>query len=478
MRIGGPDTNLPGMSDTKRNILIFLALIILLIGAMAFYFLRGDTAEYTTRQLSGPSPVIDEPNEEFFPTINVAEVAGWSEGETPVAAPGLNVARYAEKLDHPRSMLVLSNGDVLVAETNSPPRESKGIEGWVMRNLMNRAGAGVPSANRISLLRDNDNDGIAEFRTTLLEDLNSPFGMAVVGDKLYVANTDALLAFPFEIGMTSITAKGEKIVDLSATKPNNHWSRNIIANADGTKMYVAVGSATNIAEKGLEVEQNRAAILEVDLEKKTSIIYSTGLRNPVGLDWNPQTNALWTVVNERDMLGSDLVPDYLTEVPIGTQFGWPWIYWGKYEDFRVEPRRPDLIDYTRRPDYALGSHVAPLGLTFAEQARLGGPYATGAFVALHGSWNRKPASGYKVVFVPFRNDGLLDVTRDAKGNVTSGLPIDVLTGFLSEDGMAKGRPTMLAVDSKGALLVTDDVSGIIWRVTRDNSGTAAPKAAK
>ena len=453
------------MSDTKRNILVFIAMIILLIAGVAFYFLRGDTANYTTQQLSGPSPVIDEAVEEVFPTINVAEVAGWSEGEKPVAAEGLTVARYATGLDHPRTMLVLSNGDVLVAETNSPPRDVKGIEGWIMRNLMSRAGAGTPSANRISLLRDNDEDGIAEFRTTLLEGLNSPFGMAVVGDKLYVANTDALMAYPFEAGATKITAEGEKIVDLSATAPNNHWTRNIIANEEGSKIYVAVGSASNIAEKGLDVEKNRAAILEVDLETKTAIVFSAGLRNPVGLDWNPKTGALWTVVNERDMLGSDLVPDYLTEVPFGTQFGWPHIYWGKYEDLRVKPRRPDLIDYTRRPDYALGSHVAPLGLTFADQAKLGNPFATGAFVALHGSWNRKPAAGYSVIFVPFKDNGLIDVTRDDKGNVKSGFPVDVLTGFLNEDGEARGRPAMLAVDSKGALLVTDDVSGIIWRVT-------------
>ena len=459
------------MSDRKRNILILLLMVILVLGGLAWYFLSGDTARLNERDVQGPSPVITEPRAEIFPTINVAEVAGWQDGETPVAAQGLTVTRYADKLDHPRSMLRLPNGDMLVAETNSPPRENKGIEGWIMRNLMNRAGAGSTSANRISLLRDNDGDGVAEFRTTFLEGLNSPFGMQLVGDTLYVANTDALLAFPYIEGETSITARGEKIADLPATKPNNHWTRNLLASPDGKTLYVAVGSATNIADNGLAIEANRATILQVDLATKKAIVYAAGLRNPVGMDWNPATGALWVVVNERDMLGSDLVPDYLTDVPIGTQFGWPWIYWGKYEDFRVEPRRTDLIEYTHRPDYALGVHVAPLGLTFADKARLGGPFARGAFVALHGSWNRKPAAGYSVIFVPFNASGQPAVTRDKDGNVTGGLPIDVLTGFLTDDGAAQGRPTMLAVDRTGALLVSDDVSGIIWRVT--GSGKAA-----
>ena len=459
------------MSDRKRNILILLLMVILVLGGLAWYFLSGDTARLNERDVQGPSPVITEPRAEMFPTINVAEVAGWQDGETPVAAQGLTVTRYADKLDHPRSMLRLPNGDMLVAETNSPPRENKGIEGWIMRNLMNRAGAGSVSANRISLLRDNDGDGVAEFRTTFLQGLNSPFGMQLVGDTLYVANTDALLAFPYIEGETSITARGEKIADLPATKPNNHWTRNLLASPDGKTLYVAVGSATNIADNGLAIEANRATILQVDLATKKAIVYAAGLRNPVGMDWNPATGALWVVVNERDMLGSDLVPDYLTDVPIGTQFGWPWIYWGKYEDFRVEPRRTDLIEYTHRPDYALGVHVAPLGLTFADKARLGGPFARGAFVALHGSWNRKPAAGYSVIFVPFNASGQPAVTRDKDGNVTGGLPIDVLTGFLTDDGAARGRPTMLAVDRTGALLVSDDVSGIIWRVT--GNGKAA-----
>ncbi len=453
------------MNTKTRNILIFLGLTTAVVAGGGWYFLSGDTAKLDIAEVSGPSPVIGAPRKETFPTINVADVKVWGAGEAPEAAKGLTVARFAEGLDHPRSMLVLPNGDVLVAETNSPPRENKGVEGMVMRLLMNKAGAGVPSANRISLLRDSDGDGKAESKTPFLEGLNSPYGMVLIGDTLYVANTDAVMAYPYSAGQTKITANGRKVLSLPSQKPNNHWTRNLIANADGTKLFVAIGSASNVAEKGLEVEKGRARIIELDLKTGKKRDFAVGLRNPVGLAWEPNTDALWTVVNERDMLGSDLVPDYLTKVEAGMHFGWPWNYWGGYEDFRVEPRRPELREYTRRPDYALGTHVAPLGLTFASKAALGGNFANGAFVALHGSWNRKPAAGYQVVFVPFGNDGRPAVTRDAKRKVTGGLPVNVLTGFLAKDGSAKGRPADVTIDSKGALLVTDDVAGIIWRVT-------------
>lgn len=453
------------MTNKTRNILIFLGLTTAIVGGAGWYFLGGDTAQLDIAEVTGPSPVISAPRKEIFPTINVADVDVWDKDEAPVAAKGLGVARFAEGLAHPRSMLVLPNGDVLVAETNSPPRENKGVEGFVMRMLMSKAGAGVPSANRITLLRDADGDGRAEVKSALLEGLNSPYGMALIGDTLYVANTDAVLAYAFTPGQTKITAKGRKIIDLPVSKPNNHWTRNLLASADGSKLYVSIGSATNIAEKGLDVEKGRARIIEVDVATGKKRDFAVGLRNPVGMAWEPATEALWTVVNERDMLGSDLVPDYLTKVDAGTHFGWPWNYWGGYEDFRVEPRRQELREYTRRPDYALGSHVAPLGLTFASQAALGTGFANGAFVALHGSWNRKPASGYKVVFVPFGADGRPAVTRNAEGKVTGGLPVDVLSGFLDEDGSARGRPTDVTVDSRGALLVTDDVGGIIWRVS-------------
>lgn len=453
------------MTNKARNILVFLGLTTALVAGAGWYFLSGDTAELDIAAVSGPSPVISAPRKETFPTINVAPIKPWAAAEAPVAAKGLTVARFAEGLDHPRSMLVLPNGDVLVAETNSPPRENKGVEGFVMRLLMNKAGAGVPSANRIALLRDADGDGKAEVRTALLEGLTSPYGMALIGDTLYVANTDAVMAYPFTLGQTQITGKGRKLIDLPSTKPNNHWTRNLLANADGSKLYVAIGSATNIAEKGLSVEKGRARIIEIDLATGKKRDFAVGLRNPVGMAWEPNANALWTVVNERDMLGSDLVPDYLTKVDAGMHFGWPWNYWGGYEDFRVEPRRQELREYTRRPDYALGSHVAPLGLAFASKAALGNGFTNGAFVALHGSWNRKPASGYKVVFVPFDADGRPAVTRDADGKVTGGLPVDVLSGFLSSDGAARGRPTDVTLDSRGGLLVTDDVAGIIWRVS-------------
>ncbi|WP_288016749.1 sorbosone dehydrogenase family protein [Blastomonas sp.] len=453
------------MTNKARNILVFLGLTTAIVGGAGWYFLSGDTAELDIAEVSGPSPVISAPRKEIFPTINVADVEVWADGEAPEAGKGLAVARFAEGLDHPRSMLVLPNGDVLVAETNSPPRENKGIEGFIMRMLMNKAGAGVESANRISLLRDADGDGRAESKTVLLDGLNSPYGMQLIGETLYVANTDAVMAYPFTPGQVKISGEGRKIIDLPASKPNNHWTRNLLANADGTKLYVAIGSATNIAEKGLPAEKGRARIIEIDLATGKKRDFAVGLRNPVGLAWEPNSDALWTVVNERDMLGSDLVPDYLTRVDVGMHFGWPWNYWGGYEDLRVEPRRQDLREYTRRPDYALGSHVAPLGLTFASKAALGQGFANGAFVALHGSWNRKPASGYKVVFVPFGQTGRPAVTRNAEGKVTGGLPVDVLTGFLSKDGSAKGRPTDVTVDSRGALLVTDDVAGIIWRVS-------------
>jgi glucose/arabinose dehydrogenase len=453
------------MTNKARNILVFLGLTTALVGGAGWYFLSGDTAELDIAEVTGPSPVISAPRKEAFPTINVADVKVWGAGEAPKPAKGLSVVRFAEKLDHPRSMLVLPNGDVLVAETNSPPRDSPGVEGMVMRWLMAKAGAGVPSANRIALLRDADGDGKAESKTVLLDGLNSPYGMQLIGETLYVANTDAVMAYPYTPGQVKVSGKGRKIIDLPSQKPNNHWTRNLLANADGTKLYVAIGSATNIAEKGLVTEKGRARIIEIDLATGKKRDFAVGLRNPVGLAWEPNTDALWTVVNERDMLGSDLVPDYLTSVQAGMHFGWPWNYWGGYEDFRVEPRRQELREYTRRPDYALGSHVAPLGLTFASKAALGGKFASGAFVALHGSWNRKPASGYKVVFVPFGENGRPAVTRDAKGKVTGGLPVDVLTGFLSEDGSARGRPADVSVDSRGALLVTDDVAGIIWRVS-------------
>ncbi|WOE74734.1 PQQ-dependent sugar dehydrogenase [Alterisphingorhabdus coralli] len=439
-----------------RNSLIFIGLVVAILAIAAYVLLSGQTAEYTIEQLSGPNPEISDPRSESFPTIKIAEITGWGDDESPIVADDLTVSRFAEGLDHPRQMYRLPNGDILVAETNSPPRENTGIEGWVFRNLIARAGAGSASANRISLLRDADGDGIAEQKSVFLEGLNSPFGMALIGDTLYVANTDAVLAFPYSEGDTKITAKGEKIADLNDSKPNNHWTRNLIASADGTSLFVAVGSNSNIGENGMDTETQRAAILEIQLDLDNELReYASGLRNPVGMDIHPETDALWTVVNERDMLGPDLVPDYLAEVGLGTQFGWPHYYYGGYQDTRVEePLLRDLSDYIRKPDYALGAHVAPLGVVFSHESAFCGDFAKGAFIARHGSWNRKPAAGYDVVYVAFADDG----------EPTEALPVDILTGFLTDGGDARGRPTMVEIDATGALLVTDDVTGIIWRV--------------
>jgi len=445
-----------------RNITILI--IILAIGA-GYYFTRGDTARLPLEATTGVEPTITNVRKENFPTINVAEAEPWNPGEGPVAADGLTVERFAEGLDHPRNMLRLPNGDILVAETNSPPRDNKGIEGWIMRNLMSKAGAGTPSANRISLLRDNDSDGTVDEKFTLLENLNSPFGMVLVEDTLYVANTDAVLAFPYVEGDTKITAEGRKVANLNALAPNNHWTRNLIASPDGKYLFVAVGSNSNIGENGMDKEKGRAAILRVELATNDKIVFSDGLRNPVGLAYEPVSGKLWTVVNERDMLGSDMVPDYLTEVVFGSHYGWPWHFWRGHVDPRVEPKNLDHRQYERRPDYALGAHVAPLGLAFSHDQALGAPFDNGAIIARHGSWNRKPLSGYDVVYVDF----------DDKGK-PQGKPKTVLNGFVDDEEKARGRPAMVTFDQSGALLVSDDVGGIIWRVSRTGAVKPAPDA--
>ena len=431
-----------------RNItLIFIALAL----AGVWYITRPDVAQLPLDAVTGPKPNITEGREQIFPTIKVAEVDRWKAGEAPIAAPGLVVERFAESLDHPRNIYVLPNGDVLVAETNSPPRDVGGVEGFVMKWLMGKAGAGVPSANRITLLRDADGDGKAELKTPFLTGLNSPFGMVLIRDTLYVANTDGLMAFPYKAGDTQITAKGKELTKFNAKAPNNHWTRNLAASPDGKKIYISVGSNSNIAEHGIESENGRAMVFEYDIAKDKKIPYAIGLRNPVGLDWDSR-GRLWTVVNERDMLGSDMVPDYLALVEFGADYGWPQHYWGGYTDHRVSPPKPEKREYERRPDYALGAHTAPLGLAFGYTGKLGAGLTDGAFVARHGSWNRKPVSGYDVIFVPF-----------PKGE-PAGKPVNILTGFLDKDGKAQGRPTMLVIAKDGSLLVSDDVGNIVWRV--------------
>ena len=431
-----------------RNItLIFVALG--LIGV--WYITRPDVAQLPLDAVTGPTPQITAGREQIFPTIAVADVDRWKTGEAPVVAPGLVVERFAEGLDHPRNLYTLPNGDILVAETNSPPRKMGGVEGFVMKWLMGKAGADVPSANRITLLRDANGDGKAELKTPFLTGLNSPFGMVLIGEKLYVANTNGLLVFPYKTGDTKITAKGKELTKFNARAPNNHWTRNLAASPDGKKIYISVGSNSNIGENGMENEVGRAMVFEYDIAKDKKIPYAIGLRNPVGLGWD-KAGRLWTVVNERDMLGSDLVPDYLALVEFGADYGWPQHYWGGFTDTRVKPLKPEKREYERRPDYALGVHTAPLGLAFGYNGKLGAGLTEGAFIARHGSWNRKPVSGYDVIFVPF-----------PKGE-PAGKPVNVLTGFLDKDGKAQGRPAMLALAKDGALLVSDDVGNIVWRV--------------
>ena len=403
---------------------------------------------------TGPQPTLPPPKKSLIPTVHIAPAKGWPAGATPVAAAGLAVNAYAAGLDHPRWLYVLPNGDVLVAETSGPPRpdDAGGIKGRVMKLLRKRAGAGVPTANRITLLRDLDRDGIAETRTVFLAGLNSPFGIALVGNDLYIANTDSIMRFPYKSGDAQITSPGVKVADLPAGTINHHWTKNVIASRDGSRLYVTVGSNSNVGENGMENEVNRAAILEVDRATGRSRLFAWGLRNPNGLDWQPQSGALWTTVNERDELGGDLVPDYMTSVQDGAFYGWPYSYYGQNVDARVKPPRPDLVARAIAPDYALGPHTASLGLAFYRGSLLPQHYAGGAFIGQHGSWNRKPRSGYKVIFVSF-----------ADGRPV-GAPEDVLTGFVNAQGDALGRPVGVAVDRAGALLVADDVGNVIWRV--------------
>jgi glucose/arabinose dehydrogenase len=402
----------------------------------------------------GPDPTLPAPNPTLIPTVHIAPAKGWADGKRPVAAEGLEVGAFAAGLDHPRWLYVLPNGDVLVAETNAPKRaEAKGIRAWFMKRVMKKAGAAVPSANRITLLRDADRDGVAEFRSTFAAGLNSPFGMALVGGDFYVANTDALMRYRYNDGATSIdVGAGRKVTDLPGGPINHHWTKNVIASRDGSKLYVTVGSNSNVGEKGMENEVDRAAILEVDPATGARRLFASGIRNPNGLGWEPRTGVLWTVSNERDEIGSDLVPDYITSVRDGGFYGWPWSYFGQHVDERVKPARPDMVQKAISPDYAIGSHTGSLGLAFYEDDLLPAKFAGGMFIGQHGSWNRRPRSGYKVIFIPF-----------AEGK-PSGQPEDVLTGFVDDDGDAMGRPVGVVVDRSGALLVADDVGNVIWRV--------------
>ncbi|HEY0819727.1 MAG TPA: sorbosone dehydrogenase family protein [Rhizobacter sp.] len=415
----------------------------------------GDTAKLPVEAGTGPRPQLPEPTRTLIPTVNVAKADPWPAGTGPQAAPGMRVNAFATGLDHPRWLHVLPNGDVLVAESNAPPRPAggQGIKGKVMKFMMKRAGAATPSANRITLLRDTNGDGVADERSVFLENLNSPFGMALIGDQFYVANTDAVVRVAYPPGAKTIETAPVRLADLPGGELNHHWTKSLIASPDGSKLYATVGSNSNVGENGMDAEEGRAAVWEIDVKTGVKRLFATGLRNPNGMAWEPSTNTLWTVVNERDEIGSDLVPDYMTSVRDGGFYGWPYSYFGQHVDERVKPPRPDLVATALVPDYALGPHTASLGLAWSAGNSLPPAYAQGMFIGQHGSWNRKPHSGYKVIFVPFQN------------GKPSGAPLDVLTGFLGAGERAHGRPVGVALDRQGALLVADDVGNVVWRVS-------------
>ena len=439
----------------REKVFLMTKALYLILMVAVFLTTSCETAKLPFSAGVGANPTLPPPKKSLIPTVVIAPAKGWSAGAKPLSVAGTIVTAFASGLNHPRWIFVLPNGDVLVAETAAPPQpdDNRGFKGWIMKKEMKRVGAVVPSANRITLLRDADGDGIAEVRTVFLEGLNSPFGMALVGGDFYVANTDAVMRFAYTPGMTRINSAGTKFVDLLGGRINHHWTKNLMANRDGSKLYVTTGSNSNVGESGPDKEAGRAAIWEIDLKTGQRRMFASGLRNPNGLAWEPVSGALWTVVNERDELGSDLVPDYLTSVKDGAFYGWPYSYYGQHVDKRATPPRPDLVAKAIAPDYALGAHVAPLGLAWSEGNSLPAQFAMGMFVGQHGSWNRRPRSGYNVVFVPFSNGR------------PSGNPVEVLTGFINAEGDANGRPVGVAVDKRGALLVADDVGNIIWRVT-------------
>ncbi len=455
------------MTSLKHKLFVALGMFAVIFGGFALWAWHGNPSDHPIAETTGLDPVLADPAIEHIPSVALAKPVGWAANEAPQAVKGLAVSRFAEGLDHPRTMLTLPNGDVIVAETAAPPSSNPGgLTGFFQSLLMRAAGAEEKSPDRLILLRDGDGDGRAEQRFTLrAKGLESPSGLAWGKDRLYVANHNAVLSFAFRPGETVLTGDGEKLMDLPGG--GNHWMRNLLISADGARLYVAVGSASNIGERGMALETGRAGIWEIDLAKPGRRQYAAGMRNPNGMAWNPSTGELWTVVNERDMLGPDLVPDYLTNVPVGAQYGWPWFYWKDRMDWRVTDPVPEyMVDYTRKPEYALGAHVAALGLVFETGGhRMGSGFGNGAFIARHGSWNRKPLSGYDVVFVKF----------DDHGNPL-GLPVPVLGGFLTGKGSTHGRPTWLAWDKAGALLVSDDTAGIIWRVIAPGSAPSpAPK---
>ena len=409
-------------------------------------------------QQVGPNPLLPKPAEELVAAVGVPKVVGWKPGETPSVPAGFQIEAMATGLSNPRTVYPLANGDLLVVETQrvgSEPleRPKDPVRQFIMSIAHGGGTKGGPPPQRITLLRDADNDGRPELRTVLLDHLNSPFGVVLVGGYLYVANTDAILRFPFAPGQTRITGPGEKVTDLPGGLIDHHWTKSLTASPDGSKLYAGVGSNSNAQERGPEAETNRAAIWEIDPKTGAYRVFASGLRNPNGLNFYPGSNTLWTVVNERDELGPNLVPDYMTSVRDGAFYGWPYSYYGQHLDPRVRPQRPDLVAKAIPPDYALSSHVAPLGLAFYTGASFPAMFSGGAFVGEHGSWNRTEPNGYRVVFIRFANGRPI------------GRPFNFVTGFLGPNGDARGRPVGVAIDRTGALLIADDVGKTVWRVT-------------
>jgi glucose/arabinose dehydrogenase len=446
------------MNRTVRALMRFsLGALVILVGGSALLFgCAGDRATLPVSAGTGPDPQLPPPVHDILPTVKIAKVVGWQPGAAPIPATGLTVTAFARGLDHPRWLYVLPNGDVLVAEAESPgyPGDASGLKGHVAKLIMSYAGAGAPSPNRIVLLRHTaapERGAVQQF--DFLTGLNSPFGMALVGHDFYVANTDSVVRYSYTEGATRITTQGTKLTDLPGGPIDHHWTKNILASPDGSKLYATVGSNSNVGDNGMPAEEGRAAIWEIDRATGAHRIFAGGLRNPNGMGWEPATGALWTAVNERDELGSDLVPDYMTHVQDGGFYGWPYSYYGQHIDTRVSPPRPDLVARAIVPDYALGPHTASLGLAFSRAGALPAAYTHGVFIGQHGSWNRSPPSGYKVIFVPFAN------------GKASGAAVDVLTGFLNSEGEAQGRPVGVTLDTAGALLVADDVGNVVWRVS-------------
>jgi glucose/arabinose dehydrogenase len=434
------------MSSSSRQAILAAAATVALAAC-------GGPAPGAPHRQVGPNPYLPDIHQYLMPPMKVARIVGWSGGRTPIVAPGLRIQALARDFRAPRSLYVLPNGDILVVESDGPPAPVRRPKEFVMNWVEKKAHSAGKAGNRIVLLRDANGDGVPELRTVFLDHLDHPFGVVLVGSDLYVANTSSVVRYPYQTGDTKITAPGVKLTDLPGGPIDHHWTKSLTASPDGTKLYAGVGSNSNITENGIGAELDRAQIWEIDRASGAHRPFATGLRNPNGLTFEPTTHQLWTVVNERDELGPDLVPDYLTSVKDGGFYGWPYSYWGQHLDPRVRPRRPDLVARAITPDYGLSSHVAPLGLVFYTGATLPPQYRGGAFVGEHGSWNRSQLNGYKVVYVPFA------------GGRPNGMAQDVVTGFVTPDGKAYGRPVGVAVDARGALLIADDAGNVVWRVT-------------